>query len=205
MKPILALIAGLVIALGAHAQEVAPDVLIKSVTEQVLDVARNDKDIRAGSSKRAIEVAETKVLPYFDFTRMTRLALGREWRQASSAQRQALTEGFQSLSVRTYSKALTEYRNQSIDYKPLKMQDGAADVKVSAEIKQTGRKPIQLDYYLERQDKGWKVYDIEVEGISLIANYRASFAAEISRGGIDGLIQSLQAKNKSNELASAKK
>jgi phospholipid transport system substrate-binding protein len=205
MKPILALIAGLVIALGAHAQELAPDVLIKSVTEQVLDVARNDKDIQAGSSKRAIEVVETKVLPYFDFTRMTRLALGREWRQASSAQRQALTEGFQSLSVRTYSKALTEYRNQSIDYKPLKMQDGAADVKVSAEIKQTGRKPIQLDYYLERQDKGWKVYDIEVEGISLIANYRASFAAEISRGGIDGLIQSLQAKNKSNELASAKK
>ena len=205
MKPILALIAGLVIALGAHAQELAPDVLIKSVTEQVLDVARNDKDIRAGSSKRAIEVAETKVLPYFDFTRMTRLALGREWRQASSAQRQALTEGFQSLLVRTYSKALTEYRNQSIDYKPLKMQDGAADVKVSAEIKQPGRKPIQLDYYLERQDKGWKVYDIEVEGISLIANYRASFAAEISRGGIDGLIQSLQAKNKSNELASAKK
>jgi phospholipid transport system substrate-binding protein len=205
MKPILALIAGLVIALSAHAQVAAPDVLIKSVTEQVLDVVRNDKDILAGSSKRAIEVVEAKVLPYFDFTHMARLALGRAWRQTSPAQQQALTEEFKSLLVRTYSKALTEYRNQSVNYKPLKIQDGATDVMVGTEIKQPGGKPIQLDYYLERQDKGWKVYDIEVEGISLIANYRTSFAAEISRGGIDGLIQSLQAKNKSNELASAKK
>jgi phospholipid transport system substrate-binding protein len=205
MKPILALIAGLVIALNAHAQEAAPDVLIKSVTQEVLDVVRNDKDIQAGNSKKAMELIDAKVLPYFDFTHMPRLALGREWRQASPAQQQALTEEFKSLLVRTYSKALTEYRNQSIDYKPLMMQAGATDAKVRTEIKQAGGKPIQLDYYLERQDKEWKVYDIEVGGISLIANYRNSFAAEISKGGIDGLIQSLQAKNKSNELASARK
>jgi phospholipid transport system substrate-binding protein len=205
MKPIISLIAGLVIALSALAQEAAPDVIIKSVTEQVLDVVRNDKDIQAGKSKRVMELVDAKVLPYFDFTHMTQLALGHVWRQASPAQQQALTEEFKSLLVRTYSKALTEYRNQSIDYKPLKMQDGATNAKVRTEIKQSGDQPIQLDYYLERQDKGWKVYDIAVEGISLVANYRSSFAAEISKGGIDGLIQSLQAKNKSNELASAKK
>lgn len=205
MKSLFAIIAGLVIALGAHAQEAAPDVLIKSVTQQVLDVVRKDKDIQAGSSKKAMELVDAKVLPYFDFAHMTRLALGRAWRQASPAQQQALTDEFKSLLVRTYSKALTEYRNQSIDYKPLKMGPGDTDVKVCTEIKQPGGKPIELDYFLERQDKGWKVYDIEVGGISLIANYRNSFAAEISKGGIDGLIQSLQAKNASNELASAKK
>jgi phospholipid transport system substrate-binding protein len=136
---------------------------------------------------------------------MIRLAMGRAWRQASPAQQQALTDEFKSLLVRTYSKALTEYRNQSIDYKPLKMQPGDTDVKVTTEIRQPGGKPIQLDYSLERQDNRWKVYDIEVGGISLVANYRNSFTAEISKGGIDGLIQSLRAKNMSTELASAGK
>lgn len=205
MKQLLTLIAGLVVALGAHAQVAAPDALIMSVTEEVLDVVRHDKDIQTGNSKKAMELVDAKVLPYFDFTHMTRLALGRAWRQASPAQQQALTAEFKSLLVRTYSKALTEYRNQRIDYKPLKSKPGDTDVKVSTEIKQPGGKPIQLDYSLERQDNGWKVYDIEVAGISLIANYRSSFAAEISKGGIDGLIQSLRAKNTSNALASAGK
>jgi len=205
MKRLFGIVAGLVLAAGVSAQEVAPDALIKGVTEDVLNIVRKDKDIQNGSTKKAIELVETKVLPYFDFVHMTQLALARNWRQATPAQQKALTDEFHALLVRTYSKALTEYKNQTIDYKPFKMQASDTDVKVRTEIKQPGGKPIQLDYYLDKQDKGWKVYDIEVGGISLIINYRESFATEVRQGGIDGLIKSLQTKNKSGEATVAKK
>ncbi len=205
MKWLFGMVAWLVLAAGVGAQESAPDALVKSVTEDVLDIVRKDKDIQSGSTRKAIELVEAKVLPHFDFTRMTQLALARNWRQASPAQQATLTEEFHTLLVRTYSKALTEYKNQTVDYKPLKMQPSDTDVKVRTEIKQPGGKPIQLDYYLQKQDKGWKVYDIEVGGISLVLNYREAFATEVRDGGIDGLIKSLQAKNKSGEAASVKK
>lgn len=205
MKRLFGIVVGLVLATSVHAQEVAPDALIKSITEEVLDIVRKDKDIQSGNTKKAIDLVETKVLPYFNFTHMTQLALARDWRQAAPAQQKTLTDEFRLLLVRTYSKALTEYKNQSVDYRPLKMRPSDTDVKVRTEVKQPGGKPIQLDYYLEKQDKGWKVYDIEVGGISLILNYRDTFAAEIGKGGIDGLIKSLQAKNKTEETASTKK
>lgn len=204
MKWLFGDVAGLSLAAGVHAQEVAPDALIKSVTEDVLDIVRKDKDIQSGNTKKAIELVETKVLPYFNFTHMTQLALARDRRQATPVQQKTLTDEFRLLLVRTYSKALTEYKNQSIDYRPLKMRPSDTDVKVRTEVKQPGGKPIQLDYYLEKQDKDWKVYDIEVSGISLVLNYRDSFATEVRQGGIDGLIKSLQAKNKTAE-AGAKK
>lgn len=205
MKWLVGIAAGLVLAAGVHAEETAPDALIKSVTEDVLDIVRKDKDIQNGNTKKAVDLVETKVLPYFNFTHMTQLALARNWRTATPAQQKSLTDEFRLLLVRTYSKALTEYKNQTIDYKPFKMQPSDTDVKVRTEIKQPGGKPIQLDYYLEKQDKGWKVYDIEVGGISLIINYRESFATEVNQGGIDGLIKSLQAKNKSGDTVAAKK
>ena len=205
MKWLFAMVAGLVLAAGVSAQEMTPDALIKSVTSDVLDIVRKDKDIQSGNTKKAIELVEAKVLPYFNFTRMTKLALARDWRNTTPAQQKILTDEFHALLVRTYSKALTEYKNQTIDYKPFKMQPGDTDVKVRTEIKQPGGKPIQLDYYLEKQERDWKVYDIEVGGISLILNYRESFANEVRQSGIDGLIQSLQAKNKSGEAASVKK
>ncbi|MBK8762349.1 MAG: ABC transporter substrate-binding protein [Sulfuritalea sp.] len=205
MKWLFAMVAGLVLAAGVSAQEMSPDALIKSVTSDVLDIVRKDKDIQSGNTKKAIELVEAKVLPYFNFTHMTKLALARDWRNTTPAQQKILTDEFHALLVRTYSKALTEYKNQTIDYKPFKMQPGDTDVKVRTEIKQPGGKPIQLDYYLEKQERDWKVYDIEVGGISLILNYRESFANEVRQSGIDGLIQSLQAKNKSGEAASVKK
>ena len=205
MKWLTAMLAGLVLAAGAHAQDIAPDALIKSVTDDVLDIVRKDKDIQSGNTKKAIELVEAKVLPHFNFTRMTQLALARDWRQASPAQQKTLTDEFHTLLVRTYSKALTEYKNQSVDYKPLQMQPSDTDVRVRTEIKQPSGKPVQLDYYLEKKDQGWKVYDIEVGGISLVLNYRGSFAAEVRQGGIDGLIKSLQAKNKSGEATAPKK
>jgi phospholipid transport system substrate-binding protein len=206
MKSLFAFFSGLLIAISAMAQEVAPDALIKSVTNEVLDIVRKDKDIQSGNTKKAIELVEAKVLPHFNFTRMTQLALARDWRQANPAQQKTLTDEFRHLLVRTYSKALTEYKNQTIDFKPFASKAGETDVRVRTEIKQSGAgKNIELDYFLEKSAGGWKVYDIEVGGISLVTNYRDSFAAEVRNNGIDGLIKSLQAKNKSGEATSVKK
>lgn len=205
MKWLIGMVAGFVLATGVGAEEMTPDALVRDVTEEVLTIVRNDKDIQSGNTKKAIELVEAKVLPHFNFARMTQLAMARDWRQASPAQQKTLTDEFRTLLVRTYSKALTEYKNQTIQYKPFKMQPSETDVKVRTDIKQAGGKPIQLDYYLDKQPQGWKVYDIEVGGISLITNYRDFFSTEVRNGGIDGLIKSLQAKNKSGEAASVKK
>lgn len=186
---------------AALAQELTPDQLIRNVTNEVLEIVRKDKDIQGGNTKKAIELVEAKVLPHFDFLHMTRLALAREWRKATPAQQQTLSAEFRTLLVRTYSKALTEYRNQTIEFKPFKMQAGETDVKVRTQVEQAGAKPIGLDYYLEKMPNGWKVYDIEVGGISLVTNYRESFGSEVRQNGIEGLIKTLQAKNKSGESA----
>ena len=190
---------------GALAQQMAPDALVKSVTDEVLDIIRKDKDIKAGSTKRAIELVEQKVLPHFNFTRMTALAVGKDWRQATPEQQKVLTEEFRDLLVRTYSNALIAYKNESVDYRPFKMQPGETDVTVRTQIHQAGaRQPITLDYSLEKNGNAWKVYDVVVAGVSLVTNYRSSFATEIRNGGIDGLIKTLKAKNASLEAATRK-
>ena len=206
MKSLFALFSGLLVAVTAMAQEVAPDVLVKTVTNEVLEIVRKDKEIQSGNTKKAIDLVEAKVLPNFNFTRMTQLALARDWRQANPAQQKILTDEFRLLLVRTYSKALTEYKHQTIDFKPFTLKPGESDVRVRTEIKQSGAgKNIELDYFLEKSGAGWKVYDIEVGGISLVTNYRDSFASEVRNNGIDGLIRSLQAKNKSGEASLVKK
>lgn len=206
MKSLFAFFAGVFIATATMAQEAGPDALIKSVSNEVLDIVRKDKDIQSGNTRKAIDLVEARVLPHFNFTRMTQLALARDWKQTSPAQQKILTDEFRMLLVRTYSKALTEYKNQTIAFKPFAMKAGETDVRVRTEIQQSGAgKNIELDYYLEKSGTAWKVYDIEVGGISLVTNYRESFAAEVRNNGIDGLIKSLQAKNKSGEAASVKK
>ncbi|HMX15222.1 MAG TPA: ABC transporter substrate-binding protein [Rhodocyclaceae bacterium] len=200
MKWLFAGLAALCISVNVGAQEaVAPDVLVRNVTTEVLEIVRKDRDIQSGSHRKAIDLVEAKVLPHFNFARMAQLATARDWRQASPAQQKALTDEFRTLLVRTYSKALTEYRSQTIDYKPLKAQPGDMDVRVRTEIKQSGAKPIELDYSLEKTASGWKVYDIEVGGVSLVTNYRETFATEIRNNGIDGLIKTLQTKNQGSE------
>lgn len=206
MKSLLAFFSGLLIAVTAMAQEVAPDALIKTVSSEVLDIVRKDKDIQSGNTKKAIDLVEAKVLPHFNFTRMTQLALARDWKQANPAQQKILTDEFRLLLVRTYSKALTEYKDQTINYKPFLLKAGETDVRVRTEIKQSGAgKNIEMDYYLEKTGAAWKVYDIEVGGISLVTTYRDSFSTEVRKSGIDGLIKSLQAKNKTGEATSVKK
>lgn len=205
MKWLLGIAAALCLNTGLLAQEAAPDVLIKNVTSEVLEIVRKDKEIQGGNTKKAIDLVEAKVLPHFNFTRMTQLAVARDWRQASPEQQKTLTDEFRTLLVRTYSKALTEYKNQTIDFRAFKMQPAETDVKVRTLINQPGAKAIDLDYYLEKQPGGWKVYDIEVGGVSLVTNYRSEFANQVRQGGIDGLIATLQTKNKTGESSVPKK
>lgn len=204
MKRLIAFLFVSLFASVAFAQE-APDALVQRVTEEVLDIVRKDKDIQNGHSQKIFDLVDTKVLPHFNFTRMTSLAVGKDWRKASQQQQQQLQSEFKVLLVRTYSNALSSYKNQKIVYKPFKLNAGDTDALVRTEIVQPGSKPVQLDYSLEKQDNGWKVYDVVVAGISLVTNYREQFGQEIRNGGIDGLIASIAAKNKSLESSSASK
>lgn len=204
MKKLLAFVAACFASAAVLAQD-APDALVQQVTEEVLEVVRKDKDIQNGNTQKVIELVERKVLPHFNFSRMTALAVGKDWRKASPQQQQQLTHEFKTLLVRTYSNALTGYRNQKIVYKPFKMTAGDAEVLVRTEVLQPGAKPVQLDYSLEKQDSGWKVFDVVVAGISLVTNYRDQFGQEVRSGGIDGLISAIATKNKSLESAQGKK
>ena len=204
MKVFSLLLCSLALLLPAVAigQELGPDVLVKNVTNEVLDVVRKDKDIQAGNSKRTMDLVSAKVLPHFNFAHMTELAVGRDWRAANPGQQKTLADEFRILLVRTYSKALNEYRDQVIDFKPFKMNPADTEARIRTQVVKPGARPIPIDYFLERLAGGWKVYDIEVDGISLVVNYRESFAAEVRSGGIDGLIKSLQAKNRAGGTAS---
>jgi phospholipid transport system substrate-binding protein len=192
------LVAGLVPMVQAAAQQ-GPDVLVREVTNEVLEIVRADKAIQAGDTHRVMELVDAKVLPHFDFRRMTMLAVGRDWRDASPEQQTRLTEAFRTLLVRTYSNALTQYRDQTIDFKPTRFAAADTRVQVRTEVRQSGAQPIGIDYMLEKSDTGWKVFDVIVAGVSLVTNYRGSFTQEIRAGGVDGLIKSLEAKNRSLE------
>jgi phospholipid transport system substrate-binding protein len=203
MKRFFALCATLFLSVAASAQE-APDQLVKRVSEEVLDIVRKDKDIRNGNTDKVIALVDQKVLPHFNFRHMTALALGKDWRKATPEQQQRLTAEFRTLLVRTYSNALNSYRDQKIVYKPFKMNAGDTDVLVRVEVTEPGHQPVQIDYNLEKLDDGWKVYDVVVAGISLITNYRDQFGQEVRNGGIDGLIATISAKNRSLEAGKGK-
>jgi phospholipid transport system substrate-binding protein len=203
MKRFFALCATLFLSVAASAQE-APDQLVKRVSEEVLDIVRKDKDIRNGNTDKVIALVDQKVLPHFNFRHMTALALGKDWRKATPEQQQRLTTEFRTLLVRTYSNALNSYRDQKIVYKPFKMNAGDTDVLVRVEVTEPGHQPVQIDYNLEKLDDGWKVYDVVVAGISLITNYRDQFGQEVRNGGIDGLIATIAAKNRSLEAGKGK-
>jgi phospholipid transport system substrate-binding protein len=200
MKSLSVLFLGLYLACASvFAQEESPDALIKKVTDDVLTIVRQDKEIQSGNTKKAIELVEVKVLPSFNFQHMTALAMGRDWNKASPEQKKRLSEEFKTLLVRTYSNALTSYRDQTIRYKPTRMQAGDTEVLVKTEVVQPGNKPIPLDYSMEKLDSGWKVYDVIVAGVSLVSNYRDTFNQEVKANGVDGLIQMLVSKNKQME------
>jgi phospholipid transport system substrate-binding protein len=188
----------LTFALSAGAQaNVAktPDTLVKEVTEEVLNTLRTDAAIKAGDKKRAAELVETQVIPHFNFARMTQLAMGREWANASDEQKGQLITEFRTLLVRTYSNALTSYKNETVEFDPFRMTPEQTDVTVKTKVVRAGGRPIPIDYALEKNGEGWKVYDVSVAGVSLVTNYRETFASEIRAGGVDGLVKSLRTKN----------
>lgn len=205
MRFLTLLCLGLLAAVPVRAQELAPDALIKNVTNEVLTIVRQDKEIQSGDRKKAMDLIETKILPHFNFNRMTALAVGRDWRAATPEQQKVLVNEFRTLLVRTYSNAITAYKEQVIDFKPLRMGAGDTDVLVRTEVRQAGAKPVSIDYSLEKGPNGWKVYDVVVAGVSLVTTYRESFAAEVRANGVDGLIKSLQAKNAAPVTAPAVK
>ena len=180
----------------ALAQDAAPDVLVKSITTEVIGIIKQDKEIQAGNPKKIADVVEARILPHFSFARMTQIAVAVNWRRATPEQQKALTEEFKTLLVRTYSNALSLYRDQVIDFKPLRMRPDDTEVAVKSEIRQRGAQPVTLDYDMERTPSGWKVFDVKVSGVSLITNYREEFAAQVRESGIDGLIKTLVSKNR---------
>lgn len=184
-------------AVPAAAADMAPDALAKSVTDDVLAAVRSDKDLQNGNSQKVLQLVESKVLPHFNFTRMTQLAMGKNWRQARPEQQQALTGEFRTLLVRTYAAAFSGYKNQTVDYRPLKAAPTDTDVMVQSVVHQPGAQPLAVDYSMEKTAQGWKVYDVKIEGISLVNNYRGTFNTEVQKSGIDGLIKALADKNKS--------
>jgi phospholipid transport system substrate-binding protein len=179
----------------------APDVLVKQVSNEVLDAARADKSIQAGDVNKVMLLVEAKVMPHVNFQRMTSSAVGRYWRQATPDQQKRLQEEFKVLLVRTYSGALAQVRDQSVQLKPLRAGASDTEVVVKTEIRGKGD-PIQLDYRMEKAEAGWKIYDVNVLGIWLVENYRNTFAQEISAGGIDGLITKLAERNKASATKS---
>ena len=179
------------------AQE-SPDALVRKNTNEILAAIKADKDVVAGDQKKIEKLADEKVLPYFNFARMTQLAVGRNWRDASDAQKKSLTDEFRTLLVRTYSTSLTQFRNQTIDVKPTKMAAGDTEVVVKTQVNQPGGQPIPIDYSMEKSGDSWKVFDVLIDGVSLVTNYRSSFNTEIQKSGIDGLIKSLSERNAKN-------
>lgn len=182
-------------ASGAHAQE-APDALIKRVSEEILETAKTDKQIQAGNQQRIMEVVQSKVIPHVNFQRMTSMAAGRFWREATPDQQSALTSEFRTLLIYTYSGAIAQIRNQKLEFKPLRAAPDDTEVEVRSSVIQSRGEPIQLNYRLEKTPNGWKIFDVNILGAWLVETYKGSFASEISKGGIDGLIRTLSERNK---------
>ena len=189
------LIAALLVAAPALAQE-APDAIVKRVANDVIATIKSDPAIQAGNEARVREVLEVKLLPNFDFTRMTALAMGKNWRTATPEQQKRITDEFRALLVRTYSGALNNYRNETIDYKPLRMNPADTDVTVRTVVVRATGSPISIDYSMTKTPEGWKCYDVIVGGVSLVTNYRDEFNDQVQKGGVDALIKTLSERNK---------
>jgi phospholipid transport system substrate-binding protein len=181
---------------SAHSQEVAPDVLVKSLSSEVIAEVRRDKAIQAGDGAKIAALIETKVVPHFDLRRITQLAVGQGWRRATPEQQERLMQEFKTLLVRTYSGALSSYRDQEIEFRPLRAAAGDAEVTVKSLIRQRGAEAIAVEYDLARVGAQWKIFDVRIGGISLVATYRSSFAEEVRNNGVDGLIGLLERKNR---------
>ena len=189
------IVLGWLLALPAWSME-RPDTLVDNTAQEVLTMIRQDKELRSGNHAKLLNLIEVKILPHFDFTRMTRLAMGKNWTKAAPEQQQTLVNEFRTLLVRTYSNALSTYSDHTIKVEPLKSVPDS-DTLVKTRVIQDGREPIPIDYSMEKTSDGWKVYDVTVAGVSIVTNYRSTFNSQVSEGGVEKLIKTLADKNKS--------
>ena len=199
MKELCKIIAGLLCVVGvAQAEVVAPDALIKKTVDEVIAIIKQDRDIQAGDQSKILALVDAKVLPHFDFERMTQLAVGRPWRTATPEQKQALVREFRNMLVRTYTKVFSVYRDQAVDVKPAKLAADATEATILTTITKPGAQPIPVNYEMRKVDSGWKAYDVFIEGVSMVMSYRGTFTTQIEQNGIDGLIKTLSDKNVSS-------
>ena len=189
------------VAVPAAAQELGPEALVKKVTTEVLDAIQKDKELQAGDRHKALKLAEEKVLPHIDFRESTRLAAGQAWKQANPQQQERLVAEFRSMLVRTYSNAIDAYRGQTMKVMPVRMKPGDTEATVRNQYVSLGNRPVAVDYAMRKTPEGWKIYDIVVEGMSLVITYRAEFNAVVRQSGIDGLIKRLAEKNTPPKLS----
>ena len=185
------------LALPTWAVATSPDTLVDNTAQEVLTIVRQDKDLQAGNTAKILALVEAKILPHFNFTRMTRLAMGKNWAKATPEQQQELVNEFRTLLVRTYSNALTTYKDHTIKVEPLKNNATDTDTTVRTKVIDGGQQPVPIDYSMEKTSDGWKVYDVTVAGVSLVTNYRSTFNSQVRDGGVDKLIKTLVEKNRS--------
>lgn len=197
ISKLVAVCAGLTFAIIANAEMIPPDQMVKNVADGVLEIIKNDKDIQNGDMSKITALTEQQILPHFDFERMSRVTLGKYWEQASPEQQDAFVKEFRNLVTHTYSSALSKYRNQTIEYKSFQLPEDDSDVKVKSVIIQPGGSSIPVDYLLEKGINEWKVFDVNIDGISLVTIYRGQFVSIIRQNGMDELIHKLMEKNKS--------
>ena len=191
----LSLILGASFLAPAAAQELSPEQLVQKITNDVLAAVKSDQQLAAGDKQKATKLAEEKVLPYIDFEYATRLAVGRAWNEASPEQRKRLVSEFRNMLVRTYSNAISAYEGQTMKVLPVRMKPGDTEATVRNQFVRGGGKPVAVDYQMRKADDGWKIYDISVEGVSLVLTYRSEFDAIVKQQGIDGLIKRLAERN----------
>lgn len=197
---IIALMLSSVLAFPAWSANLAPDKLVDETVQEVIDIIRKDEALRNGDKEKMLDLIETKILPHFNFNRMTQLAMGQHWSKASPEQQTKLVDEFRTLLVRTYSNALTSYQDETIKVNPIPALGDRTETSVrSIVIQGKGKEPIPIDYAMEKKADGWKVFDVTVAGVSLVTNYRGSFNSQVRKGGVEGLIKALTDKNKSLE------
>lgn len=175
--------------------ELLPDVLAKQITNEVIRIVKIDRDLQNGNSQKIYDLVDVKVLPHFDFEHMAKLAVARNWSKATPEQQSRLVSEFRALLVRTYAASISSIVDYQVEFKPLRMNPGETDVMVNTVVSKSGSPPIPIDYRVEKGDKGWKVYDVMVDNVSLVTVYRNSFNSEVRKGGIDGLIETLARRN----------
>lgn len=204
MKKFLLLILTLLMSMSIFAAE-APDLFVRKIADEVFEILKTDKDLKAGNKEKAYKITEEKILPYFDFDRISKLVLGKAWPAATKDEQEAFKKEFRTMLVKTYGSALLKFKDQTLNYKPTRFQPSDEEVLVKTEILKSGAPPLPIDYMLEKDGDSWKVFDIIIEGVSLVTNFRGQFGNEIKQNGIASLITKLAEKNADFGKATANK